>query len=61
MNADEIRAKWESIKTAIYDRDQWQLFIMFEIAAQLAELNHKLSPVAKADAEKLMAQIKGHF
>lgn len=34
---------------------------LWEIAAQLAELNANLSPAGKAEAVKRVAQVNGHF
>jgi len=61
VTAQEIRAKWEQTRNSVINGEEWSAWALIEIAAQLAELNYNLSPAGKAEAEKLTAQIKGHF
>ena len=42
MNASEIRAKHEASKKQVINHDDWNLWVLCEIAAQLAELNETL-------------------
>jgi hypothetical protein len=60
MNADEIRDKFEHSQHAVINRDDYSLWALCEIAAQLAEKNAALRESIELQKESLELQRDGN-